>query len=72
MTIVKLSSKYQMVLPKEAREAMKVDRGAQLLVFVRGGVTVIMPKPDRYARALAGIARGLYPRDYLASERRSW
>ncbi len=72
MTIVKLSSKNQIVIPKEAREAMKVGAGAQLLVFVRAGVTVIMPKPDRYARGLAGIAKGLYPHDYLASERHSW
>jgi len=72
MTIVKLSSKNQIVLPREAREAMKVDKGAQLLVFIRGGTTVIIPKPRQYSRTLAGRAKGLYPRDYVAKERQSW
>lgn len=72
MTTVKLSAKNQIVLPKEARDAMRVERGAQLLVFARDGVTVILPKPASYAEALAGSAKGLYPKGYLASERQSW
>ncbi|MGH7206757.1 MAG: AbrB/MazE/SpoVT family DNA-binding domain-containing protein [Nitrospiraceae bacterium] len=72
MGIQKLSSKNQIVIPKEAREAMKVKGGDELLVVVRRGITLIMPKPKSYAKALRGLAKGLYPPDYLKRERASW
>lgn len=72
MTSLKLSSKNQIVLPKEAREAMNVKRGDELLVIVKGGVTLLMPKPKKYAESLSGKGKGLYPKDYLKEERRGW
>ena len=72
MTYSKLSSKNQIVLPKEAREAMKVKGGDELLVVVKGNVTLLMPKPRRYAQALSGKGKGLYPPNYLKKERHSW
>lgn len=71
MAVQKLSSKNQIVLPKEARQAMGV-RGDELLVVVKDDLTLIMPKPKRYVRALQGLAKGAYPRHYLKRERRSW
>ncbi|MBI5747284.1 MAG: AbrB/MazE/SpoVT family DNA-binding domain-containing protein [Nitrospirae bacterium] len=72
MTYIKLSSKNQIVLPKEAREAMKVKGGDSLLVVVKGDITLLMPRPKEYARALLGRGKGIYPKDYLKKERRSW
>jgi len=72
MPYSKLSSKNQIVLPKEARKAMKVKGGDELLVVVKGNITVLMPKPKKYADALLGIGKGIYPKDYLKKERRSW
>jgi len=72
MQTVRLSSKNQIVLPKEAREAMRLKSKAELLVVVKGGVTVIMPKPEKYSEALSGAAKGVYKKDYLKKERRSW
>ena len=72
MQTVKLSSKNQIVLPREAREAMHLKGKDELLVVVKGEVTVIMPKPDKYSAALSGSAKGIYKRDYLKKERRSW
>jgi len=72
MGVQKLSSKNQIVIPKEAREAMKVKGGDELLVVVKGNITIIMPKPKDYAKALYGIAKGVYPPGYLKRERRSW
>ncbi|MGH7255365.1 MAG: AbrB/MazE/SpoVT family DNA-binding domain-containing protein [Nitrospirales bacterium] len=72
MPIQKLSSKHQIVLPKEAREAMGVKGGDDLLVVVKDGLTIVMPKPKRYAQALRGMAKEAYPRDYLKRERRAW
>lgn len=72
MGIQKLSSKNQLVLPREAREAMGVKGGDELLVVVKDGLTLVMPKPKRYAQALRGLAAGAYPRGYLKRERRTW
>jgi len=72
MPIQKLSSKNQIVLPKEAREAMNVRGGDELLVVVKGGVTIIMPKPRSYSRALRGKGKTVYKRGYLRQERASW
>jgi AbrB family looped-hinge helix DNA binding protein len=67
-----LSSKNQIVIPREAREALDLKPGDKLVVTSISGKLIIMEKPKSYAAALAGIARGLYPRDYLRKERNSW
>jgi AbrB family looped-hinge helix DNA binding protein len=72
MSYLKLSSKNQIVLPKEARKAMNVKGGDEILVVVKGNVTILMPKPKKYAEALSGIGKGVYPMGYLKRERRSW
>ena len=72
MGIQKLSRKNQIVIPKAAREAMRVKGGDKLLVVVKGDVTVVMPEPKSYAKALRGLAKGMYPQDYLDRERQSW
>ncbi len=72
MGIQKLSSKNQIVLPKEARKAMGVKGGDELLVVVKDGLAIVMPKPKRYARALRGMGKETYPSDYLKRERRAW
>jgi AbrB family looped-hinge helix DNA binding protein len=72
MPSIKLSTKNQIVLPKEAREAMGVKGGDELVVVVKGGITLLWPKPKSYTKALAGKGRGLYPSEYLAQERRAW
>lgn len=68
----KLSSKNQIVIPKEAREAMKVKSGDELLVVVKGDLTLIMPKPKSCAKALRGMGKDIYPAGYLKRERTSW
>ena len=72
MSYLKLSSKNQIVLPKEAREAMKVKGGDELLVVVKNGITLLMPKPKKYAQSLSGKGKNLYPKAYLKKERTSW
>ena len=72
MGIQKLSRKNQIVIPKEARQAMGVKGGDELLVVVKDGLTIVTPKPKRYARALRGLAKDAYPSDYLLRERKSW
>jgi AbrB family looped-hinge helix DNA binding protein len=65
-----LSSKNQIVIPREAREALQLKPGDKLLVRTHGGKILIMEKPKSYHRAILG--RGVYPKNYLKKERRSW
>jgi AbrB family looped-hinge helix DNA binding protein len=67
-----ISSKNQIVIPREAREALGVKPGDKLLVVVRDGRVIMLPKPKSFAKAIRGIARGTYPEDYLRKERESW
>jgi AbrB family looped-hinge helix DNA binding protein len=72
MQTVKLSSKNQIVIPKEARSAMNLKGRDELLVVVKGNVALITPKPQVYREALAGAGKGLYSKTYLKNERKSW
>jgi AbrB family looped-hinge helix DNA binding protein len=67
-----LSSKNQIVIPREARKALGLKPGDKLLVVVQGDRIIVLQKPKSYAAALQGIGRGLYPADYLKKERESW
>ncbi len=72
MNEVKLSTKNQIVVPREARETLGVKAGDRLLVVVRGETVVLLPKPKKYAKTITGIGKDLYPKDYLSTERDSW
>jgi len=72
MAEVTVSSKNQIVVPREAREALGVKPGVKLQVVVRGDTVILFRKPKSAARALAGVGRGLYPPQYLDEERKTW
>jgi len=72
MTEATLSSKNQIVIPREAREALHLQPGDKLLVVVREGRVLVLQKPKSHRAALSGLARGLYPKDYLKKERADW
>jgi len=68
----KLSSKNQIVIPRKAREALGVKPGDELLVVALGNRVIVLEKPKSPHEAIAGLARGVYPKRYLEKERRSW
>ena len=72
MQIITLSSKNQIVLPKEAREAMHIKSHDKLLVVVKDDMTINLPKRVSHRAALSGIGKGMYKKDYLRKERNSW
>ena len=67
-----ISQKNQIVVPKEARQGMHVGAGDQLIVETINGVTILLPKPKKIGRALKGLSSGVYPKNYLRRERKSW
>lgn len=72
MADVTLSSKNQIVIPREARETLRLKPGDKLSVVVCGGRMIIVEKPKSYHEAVRGLARGPYPKDYLKKERGDW
>lgn len=67
-----MSGKNQIVIPREAREALRLKPGDKLLVTVRRGKVLILEKPKSYHAAIRGVGSGVYPKDHLRKERRSW
>jgi AbrB family looped-hinge helix DNA binding protein len=67
-----LSSKNQIVIPREARKALQVKPGDKLLVVVRGERVIVLEKPKSHHAAIRGIGRNVYSRTHLKKERQSW
>lgn len=71
---VLLSSKYQIVIPKEAREALSLSAGDELLVLCKSDRVVIVPKPKKFAQRMKGLHRQVWQgaEAYLQEERADW
>ena len=72
MPQVTVSAKNQIVIPREAREALHVKPGDKLVVVVRGERVIVLQKPQSHHEAIRGLARNVYSSDYLQKERQSW
>lgn len=72
MPELKLSSKNQVVIPREARQALGLKAGDKLLAVVRGARLLVLQKPQRYSSAIRGLAKRQYPEGYVDKERRGW
>ena len=73
---VKVSSRNQIALPSEARKKLGITPGDRLLVEVQDGVLVLIPQPEDYVAAMAGLHRevweGVDTEAYLNEERDAW
>ncbi len=54
---VKVSPKFQIVIPKSLRQELKIEAGQQLLIYSMDGSLRLVP--DRPIKELRGIARGM-------------
>ncbi|MCC7353310.1 MAG: AbrB/MazE/SpoVT family DNA-binding domain-containing protein [Anaerolineae bacterium] len=73
---VKVSSRYQVAVPRVARERLNIRKGDRLLVDIQDGLLILLPQPQNYAERLAGLHRdvweGLDTTAYLREERDAW
>lgn len=71
---VKVSSRYQIAVPQQARKRLKIKSGDRLLVDVQDGMIVLMPEPQNYTQTLAGLHREIWEKtgEYLLEERKAW
>ena len=74
--IVKLSSKYQVVIPREARKKLGLRAGDQLAVEVEGEKLILRPRPKNYTNYMLGLGKeiweGIDVSEYVRKERESW
>jgi len=57
MQTVKVSPKFQIVIPKEVREKLKLRPGQTLFIYELDGV--IRVEPPRSIKELRGMAKGI-------------
>ena len=57
-----ISSKFQVVIPKQAREHLKLQPKQKLTVIEKDGMLIMLPQ--RPLKALRGIAAGANVSDY--------
>ena len=69
METVTLSSKFQLVLPRGARERLGLRPGMRITVLDKGGVLFLVP--ERPLRSYRGIARGVGPKGLREKKDRS-
>ena len=67
-----LSAKNQIVIPREAREALHLKTGDKLLVVVWGERVIVLQKQTIHHAAIRGLVASKYKDSYLQKERKSW
>jgi AbrB family looped-hinge helix DNA binding protein len=57
MARTKVSSKYQVVIPKEVREQLDIQAGQEMVIIVKGRTMTLIP--DRPIASMRGFAKGV-------------
>jgi len=73
---VKVSKRFQIAVPREARERLRIHGGDRLLVEVQEGMIVLLPEPSSYTDTLCGLHKeiweGVETDQYISRERDAW
>jgi len=56
MTYTSVSSKYQVVIPKEVRQKIQMKPGQKLIVYEKGGIIHLVPQVP--IKKLRGLLKG--------------
>jgi AbrB family looped-hinge helix DNA binding protein len=74
--MVKVSSKYQIVIPREAREKLDLKAGDKLIIKANNEKITIYPQPKSYAKYSVGLGKeiwqGVNATEYVKKERQTW
>jgi AbrB family looped-hinge helix DNA binding protein len=75
-TTVKVSKRYQIAVPALARQLLDIKIGDRLVVDVQDGMMVLIPEPENYTEAMAGLHKEIWrdvdAQEYIDEERDSW
>jgi len=70
----RISSKYQIVIPKLVREALNLQPQDMVLFLVDGDTVLLRPQPASFTETLRGLHKEIWPDPdaWLEEERASW
>ena len=70
----KISTKYQVVIPKPVREVLQIQPQDTLLFLVDGDMVILRPRPVNFTDAMRGLHQELWPDPdaWLEEERTTW
>ncbi len=68
MAITTISSKYQVVIPKEVREKLHLRSGQKMTVVVKGGVVYLIP--EKPVESFKGFLKGMNTKDIREDKER--
>ena len=70
----RVSAKYQVVIPKSVREALRLQPQDTLLFLLDGDTVVLRLQPANFTEALRGLHKEIWPDPevWLEEERSSW
>lgn len=70
----RLSMKYQLVIPKEVREALNQQPKDSVLFLIEGDSVYMHPLPQSFTRILSGLHRHVWnnSEQWLDEERSTW
>ena len=75
-SIVKVSSKYQIVIPREVRKKINLKSGDRLIIKADNEKIIIYPQPKSYAKYTLGLGKeiwqGIDATEYVRKERETW
>ncbi len=75
-TMITVSSKYQIVIPREVREKLDLKAGDKLIIKANNGKIIIYPQPKSYAKYSLGLGKkiwqGVDATEYVKKERQAW
>ena len=77
MQNIKLSSKYQIVIPAKLRRALRLGKGSKLVAYLENPKKIALVQPENYAESLRGLGKEVWEalggsEKYLQNERNSW
>ncbi|MEA3408318.1 MAG: AbrB/MazE/SpoVT family DNA-binding domain-containing protein [Chloroflexota bacterium] len=70
----RVSSKYEVVVPKFVRERLGLKPKTTVLFLVDGDTMIVRPCPEDFTATLRGLHEDLWPdpEEWLEEERASW
>ena len=70
----RVSSKYQVVIPKAVREALQIGPRDTLLFLLDDDTVSLRPQPESFTDVLRGLHQDVWsdPDSWLETERESW
>lgn len=70
----RLSTKYQLVVPKEVREALNLQPNDSIIFLIEGNSVYMRPRPKSFTATLSGLHAHVWSNsdEWLERERSTW